>query len=91
MASEIRRVQSNTTSLNFLYTNYSRGFAHVVLSNHIKFRIKSALAGLRQFLPSESPLKLMKYTFYFTFKVLFVFKIFNFLSCIFIYEEKQSD
>ena len=63
MASEMKRVQSNTTSLYFLYTNYSRGFAHVVLSDHIKFRIKDALSGLRQFLAFESPLKLMKYTF----------------------------
>ena len=32
----------------------------------IKFSIKGALPGLRQFLATESPLKMMKNTFYFT-------------------------
>ena len=42
---------------------------------------KCALSGLRQFLAVESPLiKMMKNTFYFTSKALFVLKIFKFLS-----------
>ena len=41
--------------------------------------IKGALSGLRQFLATESPLKLMKNA-YFTSKALFVLKIFKFLS-----------
>ena len=35
--------------------------------------------GLREFLATESPLKVMKNGFYFTLKDLFVFRIFKFL------------
>ena len=42
--------------------------------------LKDTLSGLRQFLVTESPLKMMKNTFYFTLKALFVLKIFKFLS-----------
>ena len=41
---------------------------------------KVALSGLRQFLTTESPLKMMKSAFYFTSKALSVLKIFKFLS-----------
>ena len=41
---------------------------------------KIALSGLRQFLTTESPLKMMKSAFYFTSKALSVLKIFKFLS-----------
>ena len=41
---------------------------------------KVALSGLRQFLASESPLKMIKNVFYFNSKALFVLKIFIFLS-----------
>ena len=43
-------------------------------------RFKGALSGLRQFLATESPLKMMKNVFYFISKALFVLKIFKFLS-----------
>ena len=42
--------------------------------------LKGALSGLRQFLATESPLKMMKKAFYFTSEALFVLKIFKFLS-----------
>ena len=42
--------------------------------------IKDALEGLRQFLATEGPLKMIKNVFYFTLKALFVLKISNFLS-----------
>ena len=42
--------------------------------------VKGALSGLRQFLETESLLKMMKNAFYFTSKALFVLKIFKFLS-----------
>ena len=42
--------------------------------------VKGALSSLRQFSTTESPLKMMKKAFYFTFKDLFVLKIFKFLS-----------
>ena len=41
---------------------------------------KVALSGLRQFLTTASPLKMMKSAFYFTSKALSLLKIFKFLS-----------
>ena len=41
---------------------------------------KGAVLGLRQFLATESPLKMMKGAFYFTLKALFVLQIFQYLS-----------
>ena len=41
---------------------------------------KGALVGLREFLATESPLKIVKNAFYFTSKALFVLKVFNFSS-----------
>ena len=46
----------------------------------MKFSIKGALSGGRQFLTVESILNMMKNAFYFTVKTLFVLKIFIFLS-----------
>ena len=43
-------------------------------------RVRGALSGLRQFLATESPLKMMKNAFNFNLKALFVLKIFKFLS-----------
>ena len=42
--------------------------------------LKGALSGLRQFLATERPFKMMKNTFYYTLKGLFIPKIFEFLS-----------
>ena len=50
------------------------------LMPHTFHCIKGALSGLRQFLANESPLKMMKNTFYFKSKALFVLKILKFLS-----------
>ena len=51
------------------------------LSSSIKNCFKGTLSGLRQvFATDESPLKIMKNAFYFTLKVLFILKIFKFLS-----------
>ena len=44
------------------------------------FYLKGALSGLRRFLATENPLKMMNSAFYFTSKALFVLKIFKFLS-----------
>ena len=41
---------------------------------------KGAPSGLRHFLATEGPLKLMKNVFYFTLKALFILKISKFLS-----------
>ena len=53
------------------------------------FVYKGALSGLRQSLPSESPLKIMKNAFCFIIKALFVLKIFKFLSLHFGHVEKR--
>ena len=42
--------------------------------------ITGALSGPRQFLATETPLKMMRNAFYFTSKALFFLKIFKFLS-----------
>ena len=53
--------------------------------------LKGALSDLRQFLAAESLLKMMKNTFYFTSKALFILKIFQFLSCLFGHVSKWLD
>ena len=53
--------------------------------------VKGALSGLRQFLSTESPLKLMKNAFYFTSKALFVLKILKFFSWLFGHVAKRLD
>ena len=45
-----------------------------------KWKLKGPLSGLRQFLVTKSPLKIMKNIFYFMLKALFVLEIFTFLS-----------
>ena len=42
-------------------------------------KFKGGLSGLRQFLVTESPLKMMKNAFRFTLKALFILKIFKLL------------
>ena len=54
-------------------------------------RFKGALSGLRQFLATESPLKMMRSTFYFTSKALFVVKVFKFLSWLFSHVAKRFE
>ena len=56
-----------------------------------KTLLKGARSGLRHFLATESPLKTMNNTFYFTLKALFVLKIFKFLSWLFSHVEKRLD
>ena len=53
--------------------------------------LKGALAGLRQFLATESPLKIMKNAFHLTSKALFVLKIFKILPWHFGHVEKRLD
>ena len=51
---------------------------------------KGSFSGLRQFLTTASPLKMMKNVFYFMLKVLFVLGTFKFLSWFFGYVEKTA-
>ena len=53
--------------------------------------VSSALSGMRRFSAAENPSKMMKNTFYFTSKALFVLKIFKFLSWLFGYVSKRLD
>ena len=62
----------------------------IMLKNGPKY-FKGTLSGLRQFLATESPLKMMKKFFYFTLKALFVLKKFKFLSWLFGHVEKRLD
>ena len=55
------------------------------------FKFKDTLSSLRQFLATESPLKMTKNAFHFTLQALFVLKIFKFLSRLFDHVEKQLD
>ena len=63
----------------------------VSLNKKIKFSIKGALSGLRQFWEIENPLKMMKKAFYFTSKALSALKIFKFLCSLFGHVVKQPD
>ena len=55
-----------------------------------KGALTGALSGLRQFLATERPFKMMKNTFYFTLKGLFIPKIFKFLSWLVGHVEKNG-
>ena len=59
----------------------------LIFSQNIQ-NIKDTLYGLRQFLPTESPL-MMKNAFHFTSEAVFVLKIFKFLSQLFDLEGKR--
>ena len=58
-----------------MYVSFSYFF-----SNKVKSLVKGTISGLRQFLATESPLKIMKNTFDFTLKAFFVLEIFQFRS-----------
>ena len=73
------RVAQNDATLWF---TKSKVFTEIQLSRSLIF-FQGALLSLRQFLATESPLKIMKNAFYFTPKALFVLTIFKFLSGFF--------
>ena len=55
------------------------------------YLLEGACSGVRQFLANESPLKAMKTAFYFTWKALFVLKIFKLLTWLFGHVAKRLD
>ena len=57
----------------------------------LQVSIKGALSGLRQFLVTENPLKMIKNTFYLTLKALLVLNTLKFLSWLFGHVEKWLD
>ena len=66
----------------YIYKSLSCSILHntTTLCTQLKVYIKGLLLGLRQFLVTESPLKVMKNAFCFTLKIVLVLKIFKFLS-----------
>ena len=73
-------LRTNTHNLVW-YHNYWWNCLWKSCEDKIRFssNIKGALSGLRQFLATKSPLKMIKNVFYFTSKALFVFK--GYLRC----------
>ena len=69
----LERIQKSCTAL------VSKCVTNIFIQKQVKL-VKGALSALRQFLATESPLKVMKKVFCFTLKALFVLKIFKFLS-----------
>ena len=74
----------------FPYFHYEVIFCYAELFE-CAFNFQDALLGRRQFLATESPLKMMENAFYFTSNTLFVLKIFKFLSGHFGHLSKRLD
>ena len=66
--------------LRFVFKEIKTSLRGSFQSTLVFSAIKGALSGLRQFLATESPLKMMKNAFYSTVKALFVHKTSKFLS-----------
>ena len=54
---------------------FCNSFQKILLNFDLKYFVKGTLVGLRQFLKTENPLKVMKNAFYFNLKYFFVLKI----------------
>ena len=94
----------NTSSGYFCYFEKQSSYGRSVHSSFSKMKVvrheiyfsqtgflKDALSCPRQVLATENPLKMMKNGFYFTFKALFLLKIFKLFSLYFGHVEKQLD
>ena len=81
---------SEIVGLSNLYWKENNGELLISFSQ-LQTSFEGILSGLRQFLATQSPLKLMKNDFYFTLKALFVLKVFKFLSWLFSHVEKRLD
>ena len=72
-----RHRHSNKLSKYKIYSKVIKSHKRSQERSHaVSIELKSALSGLRQFLATESPLKMMNNTFDFTSKAHFVLKIF---------------
>ena len=78
-------VPLNGSLLKFFW-NYTKVLFYLIANTD-----KRAASGVRQFVTTEHPLKIMKNCFYFTLKALFVFKIFELLSWLLCLMGKQLD
>ena len=82
---------TSNDGLNFRSTYLQWTFVGSIKNVDILYWFKGALSSLRQLLEIESPLKMMKNTFYFTIKALFVIKIFKFLPWLVGHVKKRLD
>ena len=64
-------------AIKYIFNTSTVGYKN---SRNMHSKFVGALSGLRQLLATESPLKMMKNTFYSILKALFVLNIFKFLS-----------
>ena len=87
-------VHNNLKVLDYNNSWYQLCFLEAFFIKTLKPKInaglKGALSRLRQFLITESPLKIMKNDFYFIFKALFILKMFKFFSRIFDRADKTA-
>ena len=75
----------------FLFFFWIRGVHNTKPPGESSLNFKGAFSALRQFLATESPLKMIKNAFYFNSKALFILKVFKFLSWIFGHVWKRLD
>ena len=73
-----KSLKSNRTDISGDINDFDIRLLKIVTRILYYKNIKGTLSGLRQFLATEKPLKMMKKAFYFTLKALFVLKIFTF-------------
>ena len=64
----------------FLISNLPEDLLIISASISHEIKINGTILGLGKFLTTDSPIEMMKNAFYFTLKVLFLLKIFKFLS-----------
>ena len=82
-------VTLKTLSILQVLKDFLERIHNLITLINLKLQIKGALSGQRQFLETEYPLKMMKNTFYFTLKALFVLKIFKIWFWLFGHVEKR--
>ena len=77
----LRRVVQNTCKIYYILPVKARPTSlKVIMDTYGEFGVKGTILGLRQFLATEYPLRMIKNPFYFTSTALFFLKIFKFLS-----------
>ena len=75
----LRRVVQNTCNIYYILPAKARPASlKIIMDTYREFSVKGAISGLRQFLATECPLKMIENAFYFTSTALFV--LFKFLS-----------
>ena len=85
---EIEHKLNSTTEILQLVWKHSNMW---IIDLHTCIVLQGPVSGMRQFLTTESPLKMMKNAFYFILKTFFALEIFSYLSWLFGYLEKLLD